>query len=678
MIGFNLAQTFFIDRGVVEDADNAYLTSIELFFKAKPVENKTSSGINKPGVSVYLALTRADGSPDTTRVHHQFAARVEYDNINVDTTGATSTKFTFRRPVLVPTDRSFAFLIKFDGNDSGYQLWCNKAGDLVLGTTAVSQVSSAKVDGSMYAVTNGQTLTPYTDTDITFKLNVAKFTSTSATFKINNRPVEIIKLSSRSGSFLGGEDAYVQAANATGNIAVSTTSTTITGTGTSFNSTLTSGVKFVITDGTPGNTIIRTVNAVTNATSMTIDIAPSFSNGTAKYYKTITGKIGSVSDLSDYVVLENATTNTSIRVSGGSVLYGVDSGASATINSVSNYTAHAIIPNFNITKPAGTTTTVGVNFSNTAYGVSSTNKVDTSLGKRLFLNRYPALIASRDNEVAVSSTFKSFTGELSFETTNPYVSPMVHRDNLDLFVERYEINNTSTNEYLGRGGSKARYISKSVKLAADQLAEDMRVYVRAYRPSGTTIKVYAKMRNSTDNETLDLKDWTELSLLTSDVTYSNPANLNDTLEFEYGVPQFGTGTTATGTFTTTLSNAVAVGTSGTVNTDITVGDVVRLYSVFTPNTYLIDTVIAANTTSITLGKAVANSDLVGNGLAIDVIDRPNSGYLDVQRDNVFTYYNQSFSKFQGYDSFTIKVVLLSEDGVNIPYVDDVRAIAVSA
>jgi flagellar hook-associated protein FlgK len=75
---------------------------------------------------------------------------------------------------------------------------------------------------------------------------------------------------------------------------------------------------------------------------------------------------------------------------------------------------------------------------------------------------------------------------------------------------------------------------------------------------------------------------------------------------------------------------------------------------------------------------VSNTSLVGTGFYVTKIDRPNSAFLDKQNQNVLTYFNKGSARFEAYDSFAVKVVLLSSDGVSIPFVDDVRAIAVSA
>jgi hypothetical protein len=367
---------------------------------------------------------------------------------------------------------------------------------------------------------------------------------------------------------------------------------------------------------------------------------------------------------------------------------------------------------------------------------------------------------------------ETFNGEITFSTSNEYVSPYVREENLDVFVERYVINNSDTDEYRGLGTAQARYISKTAVLRNEQFAEDLKLYLTAFRPFGTTIKVYAKFRNSEDNESFNLKDWTELNIQNDDV-YSNPGNFNSRVELAYSVPFFRSGTdvttssgayisftTAQGndrvTSTTSLvvpstfnaltgvanttdiittsgshglvngnvvqyivspGNTVITGlsngssyyvvnaasattlqlsqTSGgaVINVTATVTEtghtlipakaiiantLVRVYSPILPDTYFVDIVTEANSSGFKVSKVVSNTSLVGTGFYVTKIDRPNSAFLDKQNQNVLTYFNKGSARFEAYDSFAVKVVLLSADGVSIPFVDDVRAIAVSA
>lgn len=82
----------------------------------------------------------------------------------------------------------------------------------------------------------------------------------------------------------------------------------------------------------------------------------------------------------------------------------------------------------------------------------------------------------------------------------------------------------------------SRYISKSVVLAEGQDAEDIRVYLTAYRPAGTDLLVYARIMNKEDPGAFDNKAWTLLNQITSPSLLSSSANKNDFIEIQYGFP----------------------------------------------------------------------------------------------------------------------------------------------
>ena len=64
--------------------------------------------------------------------------------------------------------------------------------------------------------------------------------------------------------------------------------------------------------------------------------------------------------------------------------------------------------------------------------------------------------------------------------------------------------------------------------------------------------------------------------------------------------------------------------------------------------------------------------------SFDKITEKNSGFINIQNNNVIRYYNSSYSAFDGYKNFAIKIVLLSATEYRVPHVNDIRAIAVSA
>ncbi len=678
-MSFNLGQTFYVDKQAVQKADQINITSVDLYFRAKPIQNKTESGINNPGVTVAICATKDDGSPDLTDfLNLQYGARVEYENINADSTGTNSTTFVFKKPIQISTNRSYAFVIKFDGNDRGFEIFANKAGTAALDRSAITQVSSGNVDGYAYRITNGSTLTPLIETDLAFKVNLARFTSFTQTYQIQNRAFEFLKVTNVVGAFKGGEEIIQERSSLSGNVVISGNTTTLVGNGTSFTSTVVVGDNIIITDGTSGNTDVRVIGSVTNATHLVLTEPPSFSNTTGSYFKTVVSRLFVFDNATDELILQDSTANSTVYLTTSTVLRGIDSGATATISQIRTIKANAILPNYAIKQPTGTKASITINLANTGGSLVSSTKQDAVLGSRTFISEYDAVVDSRSNEVTAATPFRSFSGEVTFTTSNPFSSPSVSENDLDLFVQRYDINNDATNEYNGKGLSKARYISRQINLSQDQTAEDFKVYLKAFRPPNSDIKLYVKLYNPEDIDTFDIKDWTEMELEQSADLVSNPAKSNNYLELTYKIPFYQSGTRAPGQFTTQLSSAVVTGTSGSVNTDIKVGDLVLIQSPLFEENHVVDTVVASNTSTITIGKAIANSSIVGSGFNVTNITRKNSGFLDIQNNNVLTYFNTTNGKLQGFQTFAVKIVLLSSDGVAIPYVDNVRALAVSA
>lgn len=86
----------------------------------------------------------------------------------------------------------------------------------------------------------------------------------------------------------------------------------------------------------------------------------------------------------------------------------------------------------------------------------------------------------------------------------------------------------------GSGIALSRYISKKVILADGQDAEDLKVYVAAYKPASTDVLVFAKFWNSADNEAFEDKHWTQLT--TDNTLLSSKANSLDFIEYIYNVP----------------------------------------------------------------------------------------------------------------------------------------------
>lgn len=261
---------------------------------------------------------------------------------------------------------------------------------------------------------------------------------------------------------------------------------------------------------------------------------------------------------------------------------------------------------------------------------------------------------------------------------------------------RYVNNSLSilaTEKTPGSGTAKARYISKKVVLADGQDAEDIKVYVAAYKPAGTDIYVFAKFWNAYDPEPFDSKAWTQLT--TDNTLVSSKTNLDDFIEYEYGL-KIGQPTRIAITANTlgfsNTDNYIVV--NNIANSIFTVGD--RIYyevpngltaiDGLNANTYHF--VVAANNTSIKLSATPGGS-------ALDIVDARESpigeihyfrdekatdytAFLNSENNNFLRYFNRDGSIFDTYKAYSIKIVLLSSDSSIIPKIQDYRAIAVTA
>ena len=100
------------------------------------------------------------------------------------------------------------------------------------------------------------------------------------------------------------------------------------------------------------------------------------------------------------------------------------------------------------------------------------------------------------------------------------------------------INANTVDEAATQGGQLFnKYISKIVTLADYQDAEDMNVFLTAYRPPQTDVKVWMKLLNGEDSDPMAQKVWIEMEKsYGGDSTYSSFSNKNDFKEYKYLLP----------------------------------------------------------------------------------------------------------------------------------------------
>jgi hypothetical protein len=109
------------------------------------------------------------------------------------------------------------------------------------------------------------------------------------------------------------------------------------------------------------------------------------------------------------------------------------------------------------------------------------------------------------------------------------------------------------------------------------------------------------------------------------------------------------------------------------------GDVVRIYQPLFPNNHQIAVVESVtNNTLITLNTTVSNNGMVGSGLIVEKMEFPHQAYNTILNANVVRYVSASKIEYDTFGTFQMKPVFLSDDGVTVPRMDDLRVVGVSS
>lgn len=376
---------------------------------------------------------------------------------------------------------------------------------------------------------------------------------------------------------------------------------------------------------------------------------------------------------------------------------------------VINMEAAQITPSILIDFPAGSQYTI--KFNTLYYGIKSAN---TFSGKAYFVdavamstpidlkNEYTEtftantpVVVSRSNQysvrfangyVANSSVVGSrFSNVASYTITttsnNDFAMISIKPKNIDSYYAKYTINNDYTNEHTNYGNAYAKHITTKVNFEEDYRAEDLIVYLTAFRPANTDIKVYARIHNSNDSDSFDDKDWSLMEQVGGIGVYSNPTNSKDMIEYTYNFPAYpNTEFIFPGTVTTSNNSGVIVGVGTTFNANLAVNDLVKVYSpLFANSNYIIGAVSSiTNSTYMTLSTPITNASMLGSGFKVDKLKYSHQAFNNITNDNVVRYYNTSAVEHDTFDTFQLKIVMLSDNDSIVPRIDDCKGIGVSA
>ena len=703
-MSFNYIQTFYVNPQTVASAPEVMLTSIDVFFKAKPVRGATVSGAVAPTVNAWICEVEND-SPFETRQIRNSMTLIEYDLISTSQDASAATVIGFRDPVRLATGRHYGLVLKF--NDPAFDVWQNVLGDRLVTdgqiTNTLSIGSRGTHGGKLYIPTNTSAHRSLSDRDLKFKVKVARYTASNITISLVNKDYEFFTIdNTNTGVFRGGEYVYQNVAtSAAGTITVSPNSLNVVGVGTAFN-TLFSNAKILIESG--GAKQILSVNSIIDATNMTVAYMPDFAASGITYKVPPVATAYNIDYPKNTVILTDSSANSTNKfANNGARIIGVESGATANIATIDRYPVDNFKPSFLIGNPSGSTFTLDYRIANSANQLSSTAtninllQMNDSVTTGYILSRSVEvdganLFGDRKKSVVANLNISVSTAEID-RFTVPYATTR----ELDFYFYQNDINNVYTEtrtvglssitnydtETGSNGLAKSKYVSKVIKFAQDKYAEDIAVYLTGYRPAGTEIKVYAKVHNAADRESFQSKAWTPL-VLKDNIDRFSSTDPNDMYEFTYGfdtAPEFQVTLPGTGSITYG-SNSITTTSDHTAT--VTAGDLIRIRDQDFGN-HEVFVVSAATSGTIRTYRNIATSSLVSSvsrptrsDIVIDKLKYRNVAWNNVENDNTVRYVNSQYVEFDRYTSMQIKIVLLATQSHIVPKVEAIQVIGVSA
>lgn len=205
--------------------------------------------------------------------------------------------------------------------------------------------------------------------------------------------------------------------------------------------------------------------------------------------------------------------------------------------------------------------------------------------------------------------------------------------------------------------SLSRYITRRVELADGFEANDLNVYVDVNRPAGTSIKVYYKVLNESDNDSFDDKFYQEMTLSGNIEFNEDPSKYSSET---YVVPdsiKSGGSFLLNGKVNISSSTTTVTGTSTRFTEELKIGNTITVNS----DNRVVTAI--ANNTSLTVDSAFGTTST--DNLASKLLY------------NSIVYTTPDNRTYAGYKYVAIKVVFLSSNPAIAPRIKKLRAISLS-
>jgi hypothetical protein len=451
-----LAQSFLVAKN-----GGVFLTSVELYFASKdevvPVSLEIRNMVN--------------GYPGQDVVPYSSVV-LNPSQVNVSTTAATATKFTFEAPVYLLEGQEYCFVVMTNSNK--YNAYIGTMGNKVIGSTAY--ISKQPFVGVMFKSQNNSTWTADQTSDMKFKMNIAKFqTNVNGVAGFTNEVPNSITLANNP----------LVSASGTKNITVTCPNHNL----------------FV------GSTV--SVSGVATA--------PGIPVGEINKVQTVTEVIDA--DTFKFAV---ATTNANASGSFGGAT--VKCGRNIGMNTIHPVIQEMLFENTNVDWTFTGTTGKSLDGTESPYLSSGTVIVEPNANLDLAV---PNVVLNADNAATSIAGAKSATLSANMVTYSDNISPVIDVNRVGLVGVVNRINNpASLSETAATGGNAiARYITRVIGLK--NAAESLKVFVDVNKPQGSNVQLYYRVGNT--EEEVTGKVWTLMPSIVS-IVATDAYTFN---EFEY-------------------------------------------------------------------------------------------------------------------------------------------------
>lgn len=496
--------------------EGLFLTSVEVFCAEK-----------HPTLGMWVEVRELDAGGGITKNQVPFSEKwFRNSQVPISTNGKTNgLKITFDSPIFLYADKSYAFIIHPEAANPNYYFWVSRIGETDVNTG--EQVTGRAYYGTTFTTNNDTIWVSRDEIDITCKWYRAKFNS-SGSFVIGNTPKEKIYIDNIQGSIEGFGEPLI-----TGDILTISggpaivANDFIVGTTSSVNSKVmqvASGKYSMSNIRYAASESVTIYNGTTGASKGTATIsAIENGRGYMEYYKE--------TPQTKYIILNESNG----LFKANDIVFDISDEGYGTVTRIEDlrYSLIDFEPAI-ITFSKTTNSYEMAAYSNTGSAVTGI-KIDSGEN---FEFAQDMKLMSRSNENAVISGDRSNKVTVTFGTTSDYLSPVFDLGKTQSIIVDNLINSNTVGESAQSGGQLFnKYISKIVTLAENQDAEDIKVYATAYRPPGTDVKVWIKILNGEDSDTMTQRPWIEMEKsFGGDITYSSLANKNDFKEYTYNIP----------------------------------------------------------------------------------------------------------------------------------------------